>query len=45
MKKVVSFLFASLLFVAASCSYKTCATYTKAPVDKQQKEVKKDVNS
>ena len=45
MKKVVSFLFASLLFIVTSCSYKTCATYTKAPVEKQQKEVKNDANS
>ena len=45
MKKVVSFLFASLLFIVTSCSYKTCATYTKAPVEKQQKEDKNDANS
>ena len=36
MKKVASFLFAVVvLFGATSCSYKTCPTYTKAPVETQ----------
>ena len=44
MKKVASFLFAVVILAGAtSCSYKTCPTYTKAPVEKQdipQKDIK-----
>ncbi len=42
MKKVASFLFAVVILAGAtSCSYKTCPTYTKAPVEKQ--DIQKDI--